>query len=109
MLSVGSGGVIGRCDNETGEWVTDTGNIKISPDSGFSIAYRCLDTQTRLAGAGPCLANQSVFDAAAPGATLSELREVTIRLAAQSAADANIRMQLEQRVQVRNHRVTVAP
>ncbi|GAB3192655.1 prepilin-type N-terminal cleavage/methylation domain-containing protein [Hydrogenophaga aquatica] len=108
----GGAGAIADCANGTWESLTDSGSVLVSPHSNgqnyFVLSYQCMNASTGASDNNACVAGGTVFDAAAAGGTtvdLIETRTVRISLRGTLTNDNAMRMELEQRVQVRNHRV----
>lgn len=111
----GGAGAIADCANGTWENLTDSGSVLISAHSNgqnyFVLSYQCMNASTGVSDNNACVAGGTVFDAAVAGGTtvdLIETRTVRISIGAAMATDNAMRMELEQRIQVRNHRIVTA-
>jgi prepilin peptidase dependent protein B len=109
----GGTGEVDDCQNGSWESMTDANQVSIQSHSNgdpfFSISYQCLNATTNDSEAAACAEDNTVYDTAAAGSTadLIETRIVTINIGAQLNSDSNMRMELSQRVHLRNHRKIV--
>jgi prepilin peptidase dependent protein B len=117
VMETRNGGVGAIADCANGDWedLTDSGTVLISPHSNgqdyFVLSYQCMNASTGVSDSNACVAGGTVFDAAVASGTtvdLIETRTVRISIGATMAADNAMRMELEQRIQVRNHRIVTA-
>jgi type IV pilus assembly protein PilW len=109
----GGNGEVNDCQNGSWESMTDANQVTILAHSNgnpyFSIAYQCLNASTNDSESAPCAAGNTVFNAAAAGtaADLIETRIVTVNIGAQLNSDTDMKMELSQRIHLRNQRKLV--
>lgn len=113
----GGAGAIADCANGDWESLTAAASVLIVPHSNgqnyFSIAYQCMNASTGNSDGNRCdtaIAGSVAAAAAAGGTTvdLVETRTVRINIGGVITNDNAMRMELNQRVLVRNHRVITA-
>lgn len=102
------------------EGITDSETIQIdAPAEGryFTINYQCLRIDTNAVGLDErCLSGNGIFEAAKSAATtagnkikLVEVREVTINIPGHIKNDDAMRIEFQETVTVRNHRIVIVP
>lgn len=110
----GGAGAIADCANGSWENLTDVGSVQIVNHSNgsnyFILSFQCMNASTGASDANRCnpaIAGSVAAAAAAGGTTvdLIETRTVRVNMGARLVNDNAMRIELAQRVLVRNHRV----
>lgn len=108
----GGAGAVSDCANGSWQSLTDAQTVTVQPYAAgvpyFAVSYQCLNTLNNLSQNVSCNSFTSYTGlATGTSADMLETRTVTVSLGGQLVQDATMRMQLQQQVQVRNHRVVV--
>lgn len=94
--------------NDSWEKITDDNNVVVDTLS-FTGTFQCWNTATNTSETASCATGNPVYNGAATGNRLVEVRDVSITLAGHHKADTLMQISLTQQVRVRNDKILVKP
>lgn len=94
--------------DDSWEKITDDNNVVVDTLS-FTGTFQCWNTATNVSETASCAAGNAVYDGAAAGDRLVEVRNVAIALTGHHKGDTSMQISLTQQVRVRNDKILPKP